>query len=89
MLSKINFPIINNHTFNHHMQHNQPYDFIMLNNKQNSIVMLKQIKDMLPLFTIKPIFLLLNCTDIEPQLSTITNLSFLSFTCIDLMQKRI
>ena len=38
------------------------YEFITVNNEPNSIVMLKKIKDVIPLLVIEPVFILLNCS---------------------------
>ena len=41
---------------------NCDYEFITVNNEPNSMVMLKTIKDVVPLLVIEPVFILLNCS---------------------------
>lgn len=39
------------------------YQFVTVNHEPNSIVMLKKIKDVIPLLVIEPIFFLLKCSE--------------------------
>ena len=65
------------------------YNFYSLNNKPDSIVMLKEIKDVLPLFVVTPIFLLFKCPDqINKKLSD-KSFKFKEFDEIGVMERHI
>ena len=68
---------------------NCDYEFFTVNNEPNSIVMLKKIKDVIPLLVIEPVFILLNCLfEIKEKMDQ-EKLKFISFDDMGLMIQHI
>ena len=68
---------------------NSDYEFITVNNEPNSIVMLKTIKDVIPLLVIEPVFILLNCSQKIKEVMDQEKLEFISFDDMDSMIQHI
>ena len=74
---------------NKQSEQNYDYEFITVNNEPNSIVMLKKIKDVIPLLVIEPVFILLNCSQKIKEVMDQEQLKFVSFDDMDLMIQQI